>query len=217
MRRVGVDGNLLVWFENYLNDRYQQVTIHGEISRPIPVLSGVPQGSILGPLLFLVYVNDLPENTTSSSVALFADDTKCDRAIRTTEDVKHLQCDLEIINEWCRTWRMNLNQSKSGLLTVTRNRKKVLSSYQLTNDNPTNTSIINKRNVQKDLGVLITPDLKWNHQVSSVCAKANRMLGFLRRSSHNMSSPRIRCILYKTLVRSNLHTAVKSGHHSVFR
>ena len=161
LRRVGVGGNLLVWFENYLNDRYQQVTIHGEISRPIPVLSGVPQGSILGPLLFLVYVNDLPENTTSSSVALFADDTKCYRAIRTTEDVKHLQCDLEIINEWCRTWRMNLNQSKSGLLTVTRNRKQVLSSYQLTNDNPTNTSIINKRNVQKDLGVLITPDLKY--------------------------------------------------------
>ena len=182
LRRVGVGGNLLVWFENYLNDRYHQVTINGEISRPIPVLSGVPQGSILGPLLFLVYVNDLPENTTSSSVALFAEDTKCYRAIRTTEDVKHLQCDLEIINELCRIWRMNLNQSKSGLLTVTRNRKQVLLSYQLTNDNPTNTSIINKRNVQKDLGVLTTPYLKWNHQVSSVCTKANRMLGFLRGS-----------------------------------
>ena len=182
LRRVGVGGNLLVWFENYLNDRYHQVTINGEISRPIPVLSGVPQGSILGPLLFLVYVNDLPENTTSSSVALFADDTKCYRAIRTTEDVKHLQCDLEIINEWCRIWRMNLNQSKSGLLTVTRNRKQVLLSYQLTNDNPTNTSIINKRNVQKDLGVLTTPYLKWNHRVSSACTKAYRMLGFLRGS-----------------------------------
>ena len=124
------------------------------------------------------------------------------RAIRTTEDVKHLQCDLERINEWCWTWRINLNQSKSGLLTVTRSRNQVLSSYQLTNDNPTNTSIINKRTVQKDLAVLITPDLKWNHQVSAVCAKANRMLGFVRRSSHNMSSPRIRCTLYKTLVRS---------------
>ena len=168
----------------------------------MPVLSGVPQGSILGPLIFLVYVNDLPENTISSSVALFADDTNCYRAIRTTEDVKHLQCDLERINEWRWTWRMNFNQSKSGLLTVTRNRKQVLSSYQFTNDNPTNTSIINKRIVQKDLGVLITPDLKWNHQVSAVYAKAKRMLGFVRRSSHNMSSPRIRCTLYKTLVRS---------------
>ena len=160
LRRVGGGENLLVWFENYLNDGHQQVAIHGKISRPIPVLSGVPQGSILGPLLFLVYVNDLPENTTSSSMALFADDTKCYPAIRTTEDDKHLLCDLEIINEWCRTWRMKFNQSKSGLLTVTRNRKQVLSSYQLTNDTPVNTSIINKRTVQKDLGVLITSDLK---------------------------------------------------------
>ena len=202
LRRVGIGGNLLIWFENYLPDRHQQVTIQGRISQPMPVLSGVPQGSILGPLLFLVHVNDLPENTISSSVALFADDTKCYRAIRTTEDVKHLQCDLERINEWCWTWRMNLNQSKSGLLTVTRNRNQVLSSYQLTNDNSTNTSIINKRTVQKNLGVLITPDLNWNHQVSAVCAKANRMLGFVRKSSHNMSSPRIRCTLNKTLVRS---------------
>ena len=96
----------------------------------MPVLSAVPQGSFLGPLLFLVYLNDLPENTVSSSVALFADDTKCYRAILTTEDDKHLQCDLERINEWCWTWRMNLNQSKSGLLTVTRNRSKF---YQVTN------------------------------------------------------------------------------------
>ena len=173
-------------------------------------------------------MNDLPENTTSSSVVMFADDTKCYRAIQTTEDVKHLQCDLEIINEWCRTWRMNLNQSKIGLLTVTRNRKQVLSSYQLTNDNPINTSIINKRTVQKDLGVLITSDIKWNHQLSSVCAKANRMLGFLRRSSHKMSSLRIRCTPYKTLVRSQFAyscqvwspqciSLILEIHHSVFR
>ena len=126
----------------------------------IPRLTGVSQGSILGPLLLLVYVNDIPQITTSSYVALFADDTKCYRAIRTTEDVKHLQCDLDGINEWCQTWRMNLNQSKCGLISVTRNRKQVLSSYHLTNDDPTNTSIINKRTAQKDLGVLITTDLK---------------------------------------------------------
>ena len=120
LRRVGVGGNLLAWFENYLTDRHQHVTVLDKTSQSIPVLSGVPQGSILGPLLFLVYVNDIPLITTSSSVALFADDTKCCRAIRTTEDVKHLQCDLDGINEWCQMWRMNLNQSKCGLLSVTK-------------------------------------------------------------------------------------------------
>ena len=193
---------MLAWFENYLTDRHQQVTVLGKTSRRIPVLSGVPQGSILGPLLFLVYVNDLPKNTTSSSVALFADDTKCYRAIRTTEDVQHLQCDLDGIYEWCQMWRMDLNKSKCGLLSVTRNRKQIPSNYHLASHDPTNTSTINKRTVQKDLGVFITPDLKWNHQVSAVCAKANRTLGFVRRSTLNMTYPRIRCTLYKTLVRS---------------
>ena len=205
-------------------------------------------------------MNDIPQITTSSSVAQFADDTKCYRAIRTTEDVKHLQSDLDGINECCQTWRMNLNQSKCGILSVTRNRKQVLSiymmvlctqvnkmyviatwasipkvvgsnptvarhifqacpvwiytqsrnyihqvlsSYHLTNNDPTNTSIINKRTAQKDLGVFITTDLKWNHQISAVCTKANRMLGFIKRSTVNMTNSRIRCTLYKTLVRSH--------------
>ena len=98
---------------------------------------------------------------------------------------------------------MNLNQSKCGLLSVTRNRKQVLSSYHLTNDDPTNTSIISKRTAQKGLGVLITTDLKWNHQISAVCTKANKMLGFVKRSTVNMTNSRIRCTLYKTLVRSH--------------
>jgi hypothetical protein len=95
----GVCGNLLSWFQNYLTACHKKVTILGKTSR-IPVLSGVPQGSIFGPLLFLVYVNYLPEKSTTSSVALFADDTKCYHAIRTTDDVKALQCDLDGISQW---------------------------------------------------------------------------------------------------------------------
>ena len=183
LSNFGVCGNLLSWFHNYLTDRHQKVTILGKTSRSIPVLSGVPQGSILGPLLFLVYVNDLLEKSTTSSVALdlFADDTKCYHAIRTTDDVKALQCDLDGISQWCRTWRMNLNETKCGVLKVTRNLKPVQSSYHLNNDNSANSTVICKMLVQKDLGVLITADLKWNQQVSAVCAKANRMLGFVKR------------------------------------
>jgi hypothetical protein len=98
LSNFGVCGNLLSWFHNYLTDRHQKVTILGKTSRSIPVLSGVPQGSILDPLLFLVYMNDLPEKSTTSSVGLFADDTKCYHAIRTTDDVKALKCDLDGIS-----------------------------------------------------------------------------------------------------------------------
>jgi hypothetical protein len=120
-------------------------------------------------------------------------------AIRTTDDV---QCDLDGISQWCRMLRMNLNETKCGVLKVTRNLKPVQSSYHLNNDNSANSTVICKRVVQKDLGVLITADLKWNQQVSAVCAKANRMLGFVKRSSIKMHDLRTRTALYKTLVRS---------------
>ncbi len=102
----GVCGNLLNWFQNYLTDRHQRVTILGKTSRSVPVLLGIPQGSILGLLLFLMYVNDLPRHTTTSSVALFADDTKCCHAIKGAYDVQNVQRDMDGINQWCRLWRM---------------------------------------------------------------------------------------------------------------
>ena len=118
LHQYGICGNLLKWFESYLSDRYQKVTVLGATSQPIHVLSGVPQGSILGPLLFLIYVNDLPKATTSSSVALYADDTKCFHGIKTSDDVIDLQRDLDKICKWCDVWRMDLNQSKCSLRAV---------------------------------------------------------------------------------------------------
>ena len=100
------------------------------------------------------------------------------------------------------TWRMTLNESKCGVLTVTRNVNSVQSSCQITNEDNTNTLLIKKLAVQKDLGVLITADLKWDQQVNVACWKANRMLGFVKRSSIDISNPRIRASLYRTLVPS---------------
>ncbi|CAB4044183.1 Hypothetical predicted protein [Paramuricea clavata] len=198
LSNFGVCGNLLSWFHNYLSDRQQKVSILGKTSRSIPVLSGVPQGSILGPLLFLVYVNDLPEKSTTSSVALFADDTKSLCLLmtqRTTDDVKSLQCNLDGIRQWCRTWRMNLSETKCGVLKVTRNLKPEES--------------------ETDLGVLINADLKWNQQVSAVCAKANRMLGFVKRYSIKITIlvhvPHFIKRYYEVVSR----TAPKSGPHSL--
>ena len=91
------------------------MTVLGETSGLLPVLSGVPQGSILDPLLFLVYVNDLPQCISDeSTLAMFADDTKCYRPVRDLSDCRELQNNLNNLANWCTVWQMNLNQSKCG-------------------------------------------------------------------------------------------------------
>ena len=96
IHRFGIRGTLLSWFDDYFTDRVQRVTVLGLNSKSPPVLSDVPQGSILGPLLFLIYVNDLPDVASSTSVALFADDTKCYWSIGGMEDGACLQRDLNL-------------------------------------------------------------------------------------------------------------------------
>ena len=199
LNKFGIGATLLKWFEVYLTNRHQRVTVLGKTSHSLPVLSGVPQGSILGPLLFVIYVNDLPQETSTSSIALYADDTNCYRPVRSHKDEQYLQKDLDGINNWCDLWRMDLNQSKWEVLSVTRNLKLVPSSYHLKYD-----THIKRTNAQKDLGVIITSDLKWNQHVSMVCAKANKMLGFIKRSSMDIRNEKTRLALYKTMVRSQM-------------
>ena len=189
---------MLKWFESYLSDCYQKVTVLGATSQPIHVLSGVPQGSILGPLLFFIYVNDLPKATTSLSVALYADDTKCFHRIKTSDDVIDLQRNHNKICEWCDVWRMDLNKTKCSHLRITRNVKSIETFYHLMN------TPVNNVPAQKDLGILITPDLEWNLHVPKMTAKANKMLGFVKRSCHDTNDPSVRAGLYNNLVKSQL-------------
>ena len=125
------------------------LNLGGYSRRNLPVLSGVPQGSILGPLLFLIYVNDLPDVTSSTSVALFADDTKCYRSIESMEDGACLQRDLEYINQWCDLWQMDLNQSNCGLLSITRHASQFHFPYQFSDVQ------VKAMEVQKDLGLYL--------------------------------------------------------------
>ena len=94
---------MINWVKNYLNDRKQQVNINGETSEWHKVTSGIPQGSVVGPLLFITFINDLPD-ILQSPVYLFADDTKIFRLIRTQEDTKALQLDLDRLSNWTNTW-----------------------------------------------------------------------------------------------------------------
>ena len=99
-----VTGDIWKWFRGYLTSRVQCVIINGSISGQLPVISGVPQGSILGPLLFLIFVNDLPASASSSKIFLFADDTKCLKTVNNYTDCLFLQRDLHNITLWSQAW-----------------------------------------------------------------------------------------------------------------
>ena len=111
LRSYGVSGKLLSWIEAFLSGRSQQVSLGGCHSSMIDVTSGVPQGSVLGPLLFLIYVNDLPE-VVSCPIKLFADDTKLFSGMSSRNDALKLQTDLDALAEWSEIWQMPFNKSK---------------------------------------------------------------------------------------------------------
>ena len=150
-------------------------------------------------LLFLVFVNDLPDSTsTQSAVAMFADDTKCYRTVNKLADCKCLQDDLDNLVRWCNDWRMDLNHTKCGVLNITRSHQPVITQYQLLG------TPVKTFNIQKDLGIIISNDLKWNFQIQETTTKANKMLGFIRRTASSICDAQVHKILYLSLVRSKL-------------
>ena len=164
LHQYGFSGNLLTWLESYLHNRFQRVTILGATSSPLPVTSGVPQGSILGPMLFLLYVNSLPNAVRSSQIAAFADDTKIFKEIASTRDAEQLQEDLSNLVTWSDSVSLNFNYSKCKAQRITG--KPVIFVYHMAG------SQLEVVCAEKDLGVYITDNLTWNKQVNAQCAKA---------------------------------------------
>ena len=135
-----------------------------------------PQGTVLGPVLFSLYINDITTDI-DSEISLFADDCVCYREIKGTEDTVQLQEDIDRLGCWARKWGMRFQPVKCNIMQITRKRiKKINASYNLEG-----TVLDNVENI-KYLGVTIINDLKWNTHVSNMCTKANRTLGFLRRN-----------------------------------
>ena len=119
---IGISGPLLQWFQSYLSDRSQRVVLNGHSSSALPVKSGVPQGSILGPLIFIVYINSLAHLNIShgSTIVLYADDILLHRTLVTSNDNALLQSDVDTISSWIASSGLQINPSKSTLLVISR-------------------------------------------------------------------------------------------------
>ena len=114
-----------------MKDRSQRVVLNGVSSEFVPVTSGVPQGSILVPLLFLLFINDMPDCAEHSILSLFADDAKCFRKIIDVDDCERLQHDLNSLYEWSQVWKLNFNVIKCKVVSFTRNTKSIVFNYHL--------------------------------------------------------------------------------------
>ena len=199
LRSVGVWGSLWKWFECYLTSRLQCVAINGSVSELLPVMSGVPQVSILGPLLFIIYINDLPVVIQYSTILLFADDTKCAKSVASQSEYQQLQNDLDSLDTWRHTWNLPFNENKFRFLQFSANASMDLHPhpYSIEGHN------ITPATSPKDLGILFTNTLNWAEHYNLVTSRAYRQLGLLRRT---FSSPNIsaRKKLYLSLIRFKL-------------
>lgn len=200
LKALGIRGQICNWITGFLQDRRQRVVVKGEFSSWRQVWSGVPQGSVLGPVLFLVYVNDILDNLTSNG-KLFADDAKIYRKIKSSEDAITLQADLEKLEEWSLKWLLNFNERKCSVMHV--GRENPGHSYTLAGVQ------LNTTTSEKDLGVTITSDLKPSTHVSKVAAKANQMLGRIRSTFTYMNIEMFKS-LYLGLVRPQMEYAVQA-------
>ena len=194
----GIGENISKWIRNWLTARRQKVSVKGQYSEWENVVSGVPQGSVLGPILFLIYINDIDEGIISK-LGKFADDTKlCSSGIN-NEDVESLQQDLDRIFQWSLEWQMQFNVNKCVVIHMGRTNNQV--DYKMGN------AILRKSENERDLGVLVSSNGKFSEQCVLAAKKANAVLGMIKRNIKFKSMEVIKC-LYKALVRPKLEYCV---------
>ncbi|MCG8075849.1 MAG: reverse transcriptase family protein, partial [Candidatus Thiodiazotropha taylori] len=199
LHHYGVRNKTLKWIESFLSCRSQQVLLDGVSSKPAAVTSGVPQGTVLGPLLFLAYINDMPE-CVKSICRLFADDSLLYKEINTPADAEALQEDLNKLQEWERLWLMEFNADKCEVLRISNKRTNINATYSI------HGQTLQMTKKAKYLGVVMTPNMSWNAHVDMITQKANNTLAFLRRNVGSCP-PSTKEACYKSLVRPQVEYA----------
>ena len=201
LKFYGVRESTNQWISSFLENRTQLVLVDGTASPSAPVLSGVPQGTVLGPLLFLAYINDLPDCITPGSDArLYADDSALSREIKTSDDEKALQSDLDELQAWERRWKMEFNPDKCQAMRVTLKRNRADPSYTIHGQE------LEAVTKAKYLGLTISKNLSWSDHIAATAKKAETARAFLARNIHSCP-PEVKKQCYTTLVRPILEYA----------
>lgn len=203
----GFPPNIVRWVSSFLVGRYQTVVFKGVHSKKAPVISGVPQGTVLGPVLFLIFVNDLGNKLFDSTISFFADDTRMSHKITSLADKIKLQGEVLEVLEWSKNNNMELNQRKFELLihssSVNPFSHELPFWPELYNYEVANSYIVQPSDCLRDLGVIVTSDLSWSTHISSLIVKARGILHWSL-SVFKSRDREVMLTLYKSLVRSNL-------------
>ena len=202
LRAKGITGKLHRWISAWLSDRKQRVVLNGQSSTWEAVLSGVPQGSVLGPLLFLIFIDDLDDMATAVEIVRkFADDTKIAQRMRTDADRLRMQEALDSLTEWSSRWGMQFNIAKCKVMHVGRNNPR--------HDYSMSGQVLATTEEERDLGVIMSRNLKPAAQCAKAAKTANMVLGQISRSFY-YKDKEIFVRLYKAYVRPHLDFAVQA-------
>ena len=213
LQSVGVEGNLLCWMRHYLTGRTQRVCIDGAASEQCDVTSGVPQGSVIGPLMFIIYINDIGNKITqNTTIRLFADDALLYRKIKSHEDQVILQDDLNRLMDWAGIWRMEFNPKKCYIMhfmTVFQKRTAVAVPYNM------GSHTLERVADSTYLGVTLNEHLDWTTHTQRIAGKAHTTLSFLERNLRVVPQ-HLRERAYLTIVRPAMEyaSAITDPRHS---
>ena len=197
LKAHGVNGKVLNWIKDWLTNRKQWVTVNGFLSDEANVISGVPQGSVLGPILFIIYINDIDEAVTNliDMLRKFADDTKMAKRIKSDNDTVLLQKCLDNLFEWSSKWSMEFNTKKCKVMHFGRNNPQ--HQYNINGD------LLESVNKEKDIGVKITSNLKPSEHCQEAAGRARAVLGQISRCFHYRDK-HVFLKLFKQYVRPHL-------------
>ena len=202
LQSYGIQGPLNNWLESFLTDRYQTVVCEGEAAKPTPVTSGVPQGTVLGPLLFLSYINDLP-NTLNYSVRLFADDALLYGLISGSSTSDKLQADLSKLEAWQEKWQMKFNPGKCKVLCISTKKDPPQRKYSFCN-----TELEQVESVAY-LGITLNNKMKFSDHVSNTASKASKLLGMAQRNFRNCPKLEYACEAWDPHYKKDIKTLEK--------
>lgn len=195
LQKIGMEPGLLSWIQSYLSHRKQIVRFQNKLSAPISVTSGVPQGSHLGPLLFILYVNDISFLLRKIKFLIYADDMKLFMEVSNSSEAEEFQNDINLFFTWCQKSLLQLNIKNRNSIAFSR--KYVTPPIEVFLGN----QVVQKCKIVRDLGVILDSKLTFVEHYNSIINKANSMLGFIKRFSNNFQDPYTIKLLYTTYVK----------------